>query len=60
MEQQGVVPIAWGENGFRQLSNSKHLRHPEDLHGLKIRVPGTPIFVDIFQALGANPVTMNF
>jgi len=55
-----VVPIAWGENGFRQLSNSKHLRHPEDLHGLKIRVPGTPIFVDIFQALGANPVTMNF
>lgn len=61
IEQQGVVPIAWGENGFRQVTNSNHpIRRPEDLHGLKIRVPGVPIFVDIFQALGANPVTMNF
>jgi TRAP-type transport system periplasmic protein len=61
IEQQGVVPIAWGENGFREVTNSKHpIRLPEDLHGLKIRVPGTPIFEDIFQALGANPVTMNF
>jgi TRAP-type transport system periplasmic protein len=61
IEQQGVVPIAWGENGFREVTNSKRpIRRPEDLHGLKIRVPGVPIFVDIFQALGANPVTMNF
>jgi TRAP-type transport system periplasmic protein len=61
IEQQGVVPIAWGENGFRQITNSKHpIRRPEDLHELKVRVPGTPIFVDIFQALGANPVSMNF
>jgi len=60
-EQQGVVPIAWGENGFREVTNSKRPIHrPEDLNGLKIRVPGLPIFVDIFQALGANPVTMNF
>jgi TRAP-type C4-dicarboxylate transport system substrate-binding protein len=43
------------------VTNSKRPIHrPEDLQGLKIRVPGTPIFVDIFQALGANPVTMNF
>jgi TRAP-type transport system periplasmic protein len=61
IEQQGVIPIAWGENGFREVTNSKRPIHrPEDLQGLKIRVPETPIFVDIFQALGANPVTMDF
>ena len=61
IEQQGVVPIAWGENGFREVTNSKHsIRRPEDLHGLKIRVPPIPILVEIFQALGANPMTMNF
>jgi TRAP-type C4-dicarboxylate transport system substrate-binding protein len=41
IEQQGVVPIAWGENGFREVTNSKHpIRRPEDLQGLKIRVSG--------------------
>jgi tripartite ATP-independent transporter DctP family solute receptor len=61
IEQQGVVPIAWGENGFREVTNSKHpIRRPEDLQGLTIRVPPIPILVDILQALGANPVTMNF
>ena len=61
IEQQGAVPIAWGENGFREVTNSKRpIRRPEDLQGLTIRVPPIPILVEIFQALGANPVTMNF
>jgi TRAP-type transport system periplasmic protein len=61
MEQKGVVPIAWGENGFRELTNSKRpIRRPEDLHGLNIRVVGVPIFADIFRAFGANPVSINF
>jgi TRAP-type transport system periplasmic protein len=61
IEQTGVLPIAWGENGFREVTNSKRpIRHPEDFHGLKIRVVPAPMFVEIFQALGANPVAMNF
>ena len=61
IEQKGVIPIAWGENGFRELTNSKRsVRRPDDLNGLTIRVPPTPIFVDTFKALGANPVSMNF
>jgi tripartite ATP-independent transporter DctP family solute receptor len=61
IEQRGAVPLAWGENGFREVTNSKRpIRHPEDLQGLKIRVPGVPILAETFQALGANPVTMNF
>jgi tripartite ATP-independent transporter DctP family solute receptor len=61
IEQKGVVPIAWGENGFRELTNSKHpVRRPEDLQGLRVRVVGIPIFADTFRALGANPVSMNW
>jgi tripartite ATP-independent transporter DctP family solute receptor len=59
--QKGVVPIAWGENGFRELTNSKRsIRMPDDLRNLTIRVPPIPILAETFQALGAKPVSMNF
>lgn len=58
---KGVVALAWGENGFREITNSKRAIHtPEDLQGLKIRVAGAPIFMDIFKSLGADPVAMNW
>jgi TRAP-type transport system periplasmic protein len=61
IERNGAIPIAWGENSFRELTNSRRPVHrPGDLDGLKIRVAGVPLFVDTFQALGANPVPMNF
>jgi TRAP-type transport system periplasmic protein len=61
IEAKGVVPLAWAENGFRELTNGKRpVRKPEDLDGLKIRVVGSPIFIDTFRALGANPVNMNW
>ncbi|MGE5337546.1 MAG: DctP family TRAP transporter solute-binding subunit [Gemmatimonadota bacterium] len=61
LEKQGVVPLAWGENGFRELTNSKHeVRKPDDLKGLKIRVVGSPLFLDTFRALGANPTQMSW
>lgn len=61
IEAKGVIPLAWGENGFRQVTNSKRaVKSPGDLEGLKIRVVGSPIFIDTFRALGANPVNMNW
>jgi TRAP-type transport system periplasmic protein len=61
IEAKGVIPLAWGENGFREITNSKRpVRRPEDLEGLKVRVVGSPIFIDTFRALGANPVNMNW
>ncbi|GHC17583.1 DctP family TRAP transporter solute-binding subunit [Aidingimonas halophila] len=61
IESKGVVPLAWGENGFRQLSNSNGpVDAPEDLEGLKIRVVGSPLFQDTFEALGANPTQMSW
>jgi tripartite ATP-independent transporter DctP family solute receptor len=56
-----VVPLAWGENGFREISNSKHaIKTPADLKGLKIRVVGSPLFVDTMTALGGNPAQMSW
>jgi tripartite ATP-independent transporter DctP family solute receptor len=61
IEKNGVVPLAWGENGFRELSNSKHdIRTPADMKGMKFRVVGSPLFNDTFTALGANPTQMSW
>ena len=61
LDKAGVVPLAWGENGYREVTNSKGpIRKPEDLKGLKLRVVGSPLFSDIFTALGANPTQMSW
>ena len=59
--QSGVVPLGWGENGFRDITNGKRpIRRPEDLHGLKIRIVGIPLLHQTFEALGAEPVAINW
>jgi tripartite ATP-independent transporter DctP family solute receptor len=61
MDAKGLVGLAWAENGFRQVTNSKRAIHtPEDVKGLRLRVVGSPIFIDIFRQLGADPVNMNW
>ncbi len=61
IDAKGVLPLAWGENGFRQLSNSKQtIATPQNLKGLKIRIVGSPLFIDIFTAMGANPTQMSW
>jgi tripartite ATP-independent transporter DctP family solute receptor len=61
LDKAGVVPLAWGENGYREITNSKRaIEKPEDLKGMKIRVVGSPIFADMFTALGANPTQMSW
>jgi tripartite ATP-independent transporter DctP family solute receptor len=61
VDRAGAVPLAWGENGYREITNSKKaIRTPDDLKGLKIRVVGSPLFLDTFTALGANPTQMSW
>jgi tripartite ATP-independent transporter DctP family solute receptor len=58
---KGVKFLAWAENGYRVLSNSKReVTKPEDLEGMKVRVVGSSVVIETFQALGANPVNMNW
>jgi len=61
MEKMQVKALAWGENGYRLITNNiKPIRTPEDVKGLRIRVPPLAIFDDIFKQLGADPIHMNW
>lgn len=61
MDRRDVTAVAFGENGFREISNSKRaIRTPADLRGLKIRFAAGAIFNDIYNGLGANPLQMSF
>ena len=56
----GLVPLAWFERGPRHLTTNRPVKSPEDLKGLKIRVPNVPIFVKVWEELGAKPTPMAF
>lgn len=60
-EETGVYPIAFFENGWQGLSNSKREVHtPADLKGLKIRTQENDILLKIYTEMGANPMPMAF
>jgi TRAP-type transport system periplasmic protein len=61
VRKAGAEPLAVGETGFRQLSNSKHeVIKPADLSGMKVRVVGSPMYGEIMTGLGANPTFMSW
>lgn len=56
---KGMVALAWGENGFRHMTNSKHPIHtPADMENLKIRTMENPIYIQSFKAFGILPTPM--
>jgi tripartite ATP-independent transporter DctP family solute receptor len=60
-EKQGYRILGVWENGFRQITNNKHpIKVPEDLKGIKLRVPQGEWRVKMFQAYGANPSPLAF
>lgn len=61
LEDHDLIGLAWGVNGFRQVTNSRGpITEPADFDGLRIRVPGIELYLSIFEELGASPTTMNF
>jgi TRAP-type transport system periplasmic protein len=62
LEKTGLIVAAKpADNGFRQITSStKPINTPDDLKGFRIRVPVSPIFISLFQALGAGPTSINF
>jgi len=60
-EKKGLKVIAVWENGYRHITNSKRpINVPQDLQGIKLRVPEGKWRVKMFQAYGANPSPMKF
>ena len=61
LSQKGLTYLGAFHNGFRQLTNSKHpVTKPEDLKGLKIRIPGSKIYMTFWEAIGASPTAMSW
>jgi len=57
----GLRLLAYWENGFRQITNNKRpIYTPEDLKGIKIRVPENKAYLKTFEKWGANVITMSF
>src|SRR3989440_3703492 len=58
-EKAGYQMIAVWENGFRQITNNAHpIKTPDDLKGIKLRVPKGKWRIKMFQAYGASPSAM--
>ncbi|HEU0222894.1 MAG TPA: TRAP transporter substrate-binding protein [Paracoccaceae bacterium] len=55
-----VRPIAYFARGPRNLTANRPLTSPDELKGLKMRVPNVPLFVNVWQTLGAQPTPMAF
>ncbi len=59
-DAKGIVGLAWGENGFLQITNAKReIKTPDDVKGLKIRIPALKASESTLKALGAEPVKIN-
>ena len=61
LPEKGLINLGYFDLGFRQITNSKRpIKTAEDIVGLKLRVIQSPIYIDTFNALGANAVPMPF
>ncbi|PTL22163.1 TRAP transporter substrate-binding protein [Shouchella clausii] len=60
LEATGVRGLEFWLRGARQLTTNKLVESPEDLRGVKIRVPNIEASVEGWQAMGASPTPMNF
>ncbi|UOQ49241.1 TRAP transporter substrate-binding protein [Gracilibacillus caseinilyticus] len=56
----GITGASFWESGFKQFTNNEKIEKPSDFEGLKIRTMESPIVIEQFKALGANPVPISF
>lgn len=58
---KGLIGLAWTENGFRHMTNSKRaILKPDDVKGLKVRTMQNPVHIQAFQSIGVQPTPMAF
>lgn len=61
LPEKGLVGLCYYETGFRHVTNSRRpVAKLEDFKGLKIRTIQNPVFMDVFNTLGANATPMAF
>ena len=60
LEKAKLRVLGYMERGPRELTSSRAVKTPDDLKGMKIRLPNDPIFLAAWEALGAKPIPMAF
>ena len=60
LEPKGIVGLAYWDNGFKDMTANKPLRHPDDFRGMKMRIQSSKVLDAQMRALGANPQVMAF
>jgi C4-dicarboxylate-binding protein DctP len=61
LETTGLRSVVWAENGFRNLTNSRHeVKGPADMQGLKMRVMESPVYMRFMESLGAAATPISF
>jgi TRAP-type transport system periplasmic protein len=61
LPEKGLIGLAFWENGFRHVTNkNKAIKSAADFAGLKLRVIPNPLFIETFNAIGANAVPLPF
>lgn len=61
LPDKGLVGLGYWDLGFRNVTNNKRpIVRADDLAGLKLRTLQSPIFIDMFSALGANALPLPF
>ena len=60
-DSKGIKALAWGENGFRHMTNNKRpIANPEDMKGLKMRTMENPVHIQAYKGFGIIPTPMAF
>lgn len=60
MAKQGIIGLAWYDDGARSVYSKKPIRQLADMKGLKLRVQQSDMFVDMTTALGASPTPLPY
>jgi len=61
LQDKGMKLLAYWETGFKMLSNNKHkIEKLEDLNGLKVRFPGSPVLKETLTAMGASAISISW
>jgi tripartite ATP-independent transporter DctP family solute receptor len=60
-DKAGLIGLCWMDAGARSFYNTKRpINNIDDLRGLKLRVIGNPMFIDMANALGGNGIAMGY
>jgi len=60
LEKKGLRTLAIMNRGARNVSSNRRIEKPEDMEGLRLRMPENPLWIEIWKQLEVNPTTIAF